>query len=72
MQKMDMCHDGWAEFVNDEEHGGCVIPMMIFPLRANHEDPEMALSRSAKRSARSVIVHKPVGLKIDLHRSPVA
>jgi hypothetical protein len=22
-------HDGWAELVNDEEHGGCLIPMMM-------------------------------------------
>jgi uncharacterized protein len=25
MRGMGMCHDGWAELVNDEEHGGCLI-----------------------------------------------
>src|ERR1017187_8753735 len=29
MQGMGMRHDGWAELVNDEEHGGCLIPMMM-------------------------------------------
>ena len=26
---MHMRHDGWGELVNDEEHGGCLIPMMM-------------------------------------------
>ena len=29
MRGMGMRHDGWAELVNDEEHGGCLIPMMM-------------------------------------------
>jgi hypothetical protein len=38
MRDMGMRHDGWAEFVNDDEHGGCRIPMMT--LRQEHdEDP---------------------------------
>ncbi len=28
MRGMDMRHDGWAELLDDEEQGGCVIPMM--------------------------------------------
>jgi uncharacterized protein len=40
MRGMDMRHDGWTELVNDEEHGGCLLPMMM--LRYEHdEDPEM-------------------------------
>jgi uncharacterized protein len=29
MRGMGMRHGGWAELVNDEEHGGCLIPMMM-------------------------------------------
>lgn len=29
MHGVDMRHDGWAELVNDEEQGGCLIPMMM-------------------------------------------
>ena len=40
MRGMEMRHDGWAELVEDEVHGGCLIPMMM--LRHEHdEDPEM-------------------------------
>jgi uncharacterized protein len=34
MRGMGMRHDGWGELVNDEEHGGCLIPMMTLC----HED----------------------------------
>ena len=29
MRGMHMRHDGWAELVDDEEHGGCLVPIMI-------------------------------------------
>ena len=29
MRGMRTRHDGWAELVNDEEHSGCLIPMMM-------------------------------------------
>ena len=35
-----MHHDGWAELVNDEEHGGSLIPMMML-CHEHDEDPEM-------------------------------
>jgi hypothetical protein len=31
---------GWAELVNDEEHSGCLVPMMMLLLE-NDEDPKM-------------------------------
>jgi uncharacterized protein len=40
MRGMGMRHDGWAELVNDEEHGGCLIPMMML-CHEPDEDPEM-------------------------------
>ena len=40
MRGMHMRHEGWAELVNDDERGGCLIPMMV--LHHEHdEDPEM-------------------------------
>jgi hypothetical protein len=40
MRGMGMRHDGWAELVNDEERGGCMVP--VFMLYHEHdEDPEM-------------------------------
>ena len=51
MRGMGMRHDGWAELVNDEKHGGCMVP--IFMLHYEHdEDPEMRPSRSAQKSAK--------------------
>src|ERR1039458_3188498 len=40
MRGMGMRYDGWAELVNDEEHGGCLIPMMML-CHEHDEDPEM-------------------------------
>ena len=37
---MGMRHDGWADLVNDEEHGGCLIPMMML-CHEHDDDPEM-------------------------------
>jgi uncharacterized protein len=40
MRGMHMRHEGWAELVNDEEHGGGLIPMMML-YHEHDEDPEM-------------------------------
>jgi yecA family protein len=40
MRGIEMRHDGWAELVNDEDHGGCLIPMMMLYYE-HDEDPEM-------------------------------
>ena len=36
MRGMDMRHDGWAKLLDNEEQGGCVIPMMA--LYHEHDD----------------------------------
>jgi uncharacterized protein len=46
MRGMGMRHDGWAALVNDEEHGGCLIPMMML-CHEHDEDPEMRRSHRA-------------------------
>jgi len=51
MRGMGMRHDGWAELVNDEEHGGCLIPMMML-CHEHDEDPEMRPQADQPREAR--------------------
>jgi uncharacterized protein len=56
-----MRHDGWAELVEDEEHGGCLIPMMM--LHYEHgEDPEMRPKPISPEKREEVIVHMAAGL----------
>ena len=59
MRGMGMRHDGWAELVNDEEHGGCLIPMMML-YHEHDEDPEMRPKPISKRE--EVIVQMTAGL----------
>jgi uncharacterized protein len=61
MQGMEMRHDGWADLVDDEEHGGCLIPVMM--LRHEHdEDPEMRPEPISPEKREDVIVHMAAGL----------
>ena len=56
-----MWHDGWAELVNDEEHGGCLIPMMML-FHEHDEDPEMRPKPISPERREDVIVHMAAGL----------
>jgi uncharacterized protein len=40
MRGIGMRPDGWAELVNDEQRGGCLIPMMMF---CHEHDPDPAM-----------------------------
>src|ERR1035438_5088950 len=40
MRGMGMRHDGWAVLVHDEDHGGCLVPVMML-YHEHDEDPEM-------------------------------
>jgi len=56
-----MRHNGWAELVEDEEHGGCMVP--IFMLHYEHdEDPEMRPRPISPEQREDVIVHMAAGL----------
>jgi uncharacterized protein len=56
-----MRHDGWAELVEDEEHGGCMLPMMM--LHYEHdEDPEMRPEPISPQKREEVIVHMAAGV----------
>ena len=56
MRGMGMRHDGWAELVNDEKHGGCLIPMMML-CHEHDEDPEMRPKPISPEKREEVIVH---------------
>jgi len=51
MRGMHMRHDGWAELMDDEEHGGCLVPMMML-FHEHDEDPEMRPEPISNGTAR--------------------
>jgi uncharacterized protein len=55
MRGMGMRHDGWAELVNDEDHGGCLIPMMML-CHEHDEDPEMRPEKPITPEKREEII----------------
>ena len=61
MRGMGVRHDRWAELVNDEEHGGCLIPMMML-CHEHDEDPEMRPKPITPEKREEVIVHMAAGL----------
>jgi len=61
MRGMGMRHDGWAELVNDEEHGGCLIPMMML-CHEHDEDPELRPKPISPEKRDDIIVHMAAGL----------
>ena len=61
MRGMGMRHDGWAELVNDEERGGCLIPMMML-CHEHDDDPEMRPEPISPEKREEVIVHMAAGL----------
>ena len=51
MRGVEMCHGGWAELIADEEHGGCMVPVLM--LYHEHDpDPGCAPSRLARSNAK--------------------
>ena len=61
MRGMGMRHEGWAELVNDEEQGWCLIPMMML-YHEHDEDPEMRPNPISPEKREEVIVHVAAGL----------
>jgi uncharacterized protein len=61
MRGMDMRHEGWAELVNDEEHGGCLIPMMML-YHEHDKDPDMRPEPITLEKREEIIVHMAAGL----------
>ncbi len=61
MRGMGMRRDGWAELVNDEQHGGYLIPMMML-CHEHDEDPEMRPEPISPEKREEVAVHMAAGL----------
>jgi uncharacterized protein len=61
MRGMHMRHDGWAELMDDEEHGGCLVPtMMLF--HEHDEDPEMRPKPIRPEQRENIKAHMAAGL----------
>ena len=61
MRGMHMRHDGWAELMDDEEHGGCLVPIMML-YHEHDENPEMRPKPISPEKREEVIVHMAAGL----------
>jgi len=61
MRGMHMRHDGWSELINDEEHGGCLIPMMML-YHEHDEDPEMRPEPIAPDKREQAVAFMAAGL----------
>jgi uncharacterized protein len=66
MRGMHMRHDGWADLVNDEGHGGCLVPMMML-FHEHDEDPAMRPKPISAERREEVIAGMAVGL-LGAHR----
>jgi uncharacterized protein len=56
-----MRHDGWAELLDDDDHGGCMIPMLML-YHEHDEDPSMRPKPIAPEQREKVIVSMAAGL----------
>jgi uncharacterized protein len=54
-------HDGWAQLLADDEHGGCMIPMMML-YHEDDEDPSMRPKPIDPEQREKVIVSMAAGL----------
>jgi len=61
MRGMHMRHDGWAELANDDEHRGCLVPMMML-YHEHDEDPETRTKPISPERREDVIAHMAAGL----------
>jgi uncharacterized protein len=61
MRGMHMRHDGWADLVDDEEQGGCLVPMMML-YHEHDEDPKMRPNPISTEQREDIIVHMAAGL----------
>ena len=60
MLSFKMC-DGWAELIADEEHSGCMVPVLM--LYHEHDpDPEMRPAPIGAEPRETVIAHMAAGL----------
>ena len=61
MRGMNMRHDGWAELVNDEKHGGYLVPMFML-YHEHDEDPKMRPKPITPQQRDEIILHMAAGV----------
>jgi uncharacterized protein len=61
MRGMHMRHDGWGELMNSEDHGGCLVPIMML-YHEHDEDPKMRPKPISAKQREDVIAHMAAGL----------
>jgi uncharacterized protein len=61
MRGMHMRHDGWAELMDDEEHGGCLVPVMML-FHEQDENPKMRPKPISPEQRENIKAHVAVGL----------
>ena len=61
MRGVEMCHDGWAGLMADEDNGGCTIPMLML-YHGHDPDPEMRPKPIGAEQCENVIEHMAAGL----------
>jgi len=61
MRGMHMRHDGWAELVNDDKQGGCLIPMIML-CHEHDEDPEIRPQPISPEKRENIKAHMAAGL----------
>ena len=56
-----LCHDGWAELLDDDEQGGCMVPMLML---YHEQDEDLALRPKpiAPKQREKIIASMAVGL----------
>jgi uncharacterized protein len=61
MRGVNMRHGAWGELVNDEEHGGCLVPMFML-YHEHDEDPKMRPAPISPEQREEAILHMAAGL----------
>ena len=61
MRGMHMRHDGWAVLMDEEEHGGCLVPMMML-FHEHDEDPKMRPKPISPEQREKALLHMAAGL----------
>jgi len=61
MRGSHLRHDGWAELLVDDEHGGCMIPMLMF-YHEHDEDPSLRPKPIGPEQRERVIDSMAAGL----------
>jgi len=62
----NMRHDGWARLLGDDDHGGCMIPMLML-YHEHDEDPTLRPKPIGLEQREEIIQHMAAGL-LGAHR----